>query len=198
MQRFGVRLGIDVGRSRIGVARCDADGLLAVPVETVQRVAEPQEGEAQPDADVARIAAIASEHGATAIVVGLPLSLSGAETASTDDARAFAERLAAAIPSSPVRLVDERLSTVTAQSALHRSGRSTRGSRAVIDQVAAVVILQHAIDSERSSGSAAGAALEPNEGRPTRDRRPPEPPRRPRRGRSAESAPARTGSARGE
>lgn len=183
MERFGVRLGIDVGRSRIGVARCDADGLLAVPVETVARSAE---GEG---ADIARLAALAAEHGATAIVVGLPLSLSGAETASTDDARVFAERLAAAVPSAPVRLVDERLSTVTAQSALHRSGRTTRGSRAVIDQVAAVVILQHAIDSERSSGTPAGAALEPNEGRPTRDRRPPEPPRRPRsRGRSEPTA----------
>ena len=89
--------------------------------------------------------------------------------------------LASAVPTAPVRLVDERLSTVSAQSALHRSGRSTRGSRAVIDQVAAVVILQHAIDSERSSGTPAGSALEPNEGRPSRDRRPPEPPRRPRR-----------------
>ncbi|WP_414708055.1 Holliday junction resolvase RuvX [Rathayibacter festucae] len=191
MERFGVRLGIDVGRSRIGVARCDADGLLAVPVETVGRVAEAPDG-----SDVARIAALAAEFGASAIVVGLPLSLSGAETASTDDARAFAARLASAVPTAPVRLVDERLSTVSAQSALHRSGRSTRGSRAVIDQVAAVVILQHAIDSERSSGTPAGSALEPNEGRPSRDRRPPEPPRRPRsRGRSAESAPAQPGAA---
>lgn len=183
MERFGVRLGIDVGRSRIGVARCDADGLLAVPVETVAR-----SGEGEGSADIDRIAALASEHGAIALVVGLPLSLSGAGTASTDDARAFAERLAAAVPTAPVRLVDERLSTVTAQSALHRSGRSTRGSRAVIDQVAAVVILQHAIDSERSSGTPAGTPLEPNEG-PTRDRRPPEPPRRPRsRGRSEPTA----------
>lgn len=183
MERFGVRLGIDVGRSRIGVARCDADGLLAVPVETVSR-----SGEGEGSADIDRIAALASEHGAIALVVGLPLSLSGAGTASTDDARAFAERLAAAVPTAPVRLVDERLSTVTAQSALHRSGRSTRGSRAVIDQVAAVVILQHAIDSERSSGTPAGTPLEPNEG-PTRDRRPPEPPRRPRsRGRSEPTA----------
>ena len=185
MDRFGVRLGIDVGRARIGVARCDANGLLAVPVETVVR-----EKDAGSGADIARIAAIAQEHLAVAIVVGLPLSLSGAETASTDDAREFAGRLAREIPAAHVRLVDERLSTVTAQSALHRSGRDTRGSRAVIDQVAAVVILQHAIDSERSSGTPAGIPLEPNEGRPTRDRRPPEPPRRPRhRGRSAESAP---------
>ncbi|QHC66546.1 Holliday junction resolvase RuvX [Rathayibacter sp. VKM Ac-2759] len=181
MERFGVRLGIDVGRARIGVARSDADGLLAVPVETVARASD--------DSDIARIAAIAGEYAARGIVVGLPLSLSGGETASTDDARSFASRVAAAVPSAPVRLVDERLSTVSAQGALHLSGRSTRGSRTVIDQIAAVVILQHAIDSERSSGTPAGSALETNEGRPTRDRRPPEPPRRPRsRGRSAESA----------
>ncbi|MBF4462452.1 MULTISPECIES: Holliday junction resolvase RuvX [unclassified Rathayibacter] len=175
MQRFGVRLGVDVGRTRIGVARCDADGLLAVPIETVAR-AEDSAG----SSDIARIAALAAEYDAQAIIVGLPLSLSGAETASTEDAREFAGRLAAAVPAAPVRLVDERLSTVTAQSALHRSGRTTRGSRAVIDQVAAVVILQHAIDSERSSGTPAGVPLEPNEGL-LRDRRPPEPPRRPRR-----------------
>ncbi|QWL30063.1 Holliday junction resolvase RuvX [Rathayibacter toxicus] len=173
MQRFGVRLGIDVGRSRIGVARCDPDGLLAVPIETVTR------SSGEDASDVARIAALAAEHAAVVIVVGLPLSLSGTETASTHDAREFAQLLAAAIPA-PVRLVDERLSTVTAQEALQRSGRSTRGSRAVIDQVAAVVILQHAIDSERSSGMSAGIALEPNEG-PLRDQRPSESPRRPRR-----------------
>ncbi|QHC55365.1 Holliday junction resolvase RuvX [Rathayibacter tanaceti] len=174
MPRFGVRLGIDVGRSRIGVARCDADGLLAVPIETVARSGDGD------SSDISRIALLAAEYDAEAIIVGLPLSLSGSETASTEDARGFARRLAEAIPTAPVRLVDERLSTVTAQSALHRSGRSTRGFRAVIDQVAAVVILQHAIDSERSAGTPAGAALETNEG-PIRDRRPPEPPRRPRR-----------------
>ncbi|AZZ57300.1 Holliday junction resolvase RuvX [Rathayibacter iranicus] len=173
--RFGVRLGIDVGRSRIGVARCDADGLLAVPIETVARSSD--EGDSS---DITRIVHLAAEYDAQAIIVGLPLSLSGAETASTQDARGFARRLAEAVPTAAVRLVDERLSTVTAQSALHRSGRSTRGSRAVIDQVAAVVILQHAIDSERSGGPPAPLALEPNEG-PLRDRRPPEPPRRPRR-----------------
>lgn len=158
MPRFGVRLGVDVGRARVGVARCDADGLLATPVETVPRDLT------DAGADIARIAAIAAELDATAVVVGLPLSLSGAHTPSTEDAVRFAERIAAAVPERAVRLVDERLSTVTAQSALHQSGRKTKGSRGVIDQIAAVVILQHAIETERGTGIPAGSAVDPNEG----------------------------------
>lgn len=151
--RQGVRLGIDVGRARIGVARCDRDGILATPVETVPRG----------DGDVARILAIRDEVDAVEIVVGLPLSLSGGSTASTEDARAFAEQLAATA-GVPVRLVDERLSTVTAQSQLRANGRSTRTSRSVVDQAAAVIILQTALDSERSSGSAPGTLVHPDEG----------------------------------
>lgn len=146
--RPGVRLGIDVGRARIGVARCDMHAMLATPVETVAR-------DAGGSADIARIAALATELDAMELVVGLPLSLSGASTASTDDAVTFAERLADAV-SIPVRLVDERLSTVTAHSALRSSGRTQKGSRKIIDQVAAVIILQHALDAERASSVPAG------------------------------------------
>lgn len=153
--RSGVRLGIDVGRARIGVARCDADALLAVPVETVPRSAEG-------DADVRRVLELAEQFGAFEVVVGHPLSLSGRSTTSTDDAVGFAERLAAAGVS--VRLVDERLSTVSAQQALRSSGRSTRSQRPVVDQVAAVIILQHAIDSERASGAEPGRLLTTDEG----------------------------------
>jgi putative holliday junction resolvase len=153
--RQGVRLGIDVGRARIGVARCDAGALLAVPVETVPRASDG-------DADVRRVLELAEEFGAIELVVGHPLSLSGAATASTDDAVAFAERLAAA--GATVRLVDERLSTVSAQQAMRASGRSSRSQRPVIDQVAAVIILQHAIDAERTSGIAPGRALGTEEG----------------------------------
>jgi putative Holliday junction resolvase len=150
--RPGVRLGIDVGRARIGVARSDRDGILATPVETVARG----------NGDVARILALRDEHDAVEFVVGLPLSLSGASTASTEDARAFALQLARA--GTPVRLVDERLSTVTAQSQLRDNGRSTRTSRTVVDQVAAVIILQNALDSERSAGSPPGVLVDPDEG----------------------------------
>ena len=102
--RTGVRVGVDVGTVRIGVARSDFHGLLATPVETVPRVA----GEATPDLD--RISAIVAELDAVEVIVGLPLALSGRHTASTDDAVAFAGTLAGLIPV-PVRLVDERLST---------------------------------------------------------------------------------------
>jgi len=153
--RTGVRLGVDVGRARIGVARSDAHGLLALPVETVRRG----------DGDVAAILTHAAELEAVEIVVGLPLSLRGVDTASTGDARAFAARLAdASAPGVAVRLVDERLSTVSAQQALRGAGRTTRGSRGIVDQVAAVIILQHALDAERAGGSPPGTAVVPDGG----------------------------------
>ncbi|KQM83329.1 Holliday junction resolvase RuvX [Agromyces sp. Leaf222] len=153
--RSGARLGVDVGRARIGVARSDAGGLLAVPIETVPRAADG-------DADIRRVLELAEEYSAFELIVGHPLSMSGAATPSTDDAVAFAQRLADL--GAAVRLVDERLSTVSAQQALRASGRSTRTQRPVVDQVAAVIILQHALDSERASGNPPGRPLDPDEG----------------------------------
>jgi putative Holliday junction resolvase len=150
--RAGVRLGVDVGTVRIGVARSDLHGMLATPVETVPRGGD----------DIARVLSIAAELEAIEIVVGLPLALSGRETASTDDARAFAIRLAEGGPA--VRLVDERLTTVSANAAIRSSGKSQRQSRPVIDQVAAVIILQHALDHERAGVSLPGALVNPDEG----------------------------------
>lgn len=146
--RRGVRLGVDVGKARVGVARCDPDGMLAVPVETVPRN----------EASVARITALATEYDAFEVLVGLPVSLSGGDTASTADARAFAGELATAT-GRPVRLVDERLSTVSAHAALRESGRSQRSSRRIVDQVAAVVLLQQAIDVEKGTGTPAGVLM---------------------------------------
>lgn len=143
--RRGVRLGVDVGRARVGVARCDPDGMLAVPVETVPR----------DDRSIARLVELAGEHEPVEIVVGLPLNLRGEDTPSTQDARDFAAALAAA-QSAPVRMVDERLSTVSAHTALRQSGRSQKGSRSIVDQVAAVVLLQHAVDTEKQTGVAPG------------------------------------------
>lgn len=151
--RPGVRLGVDVGTARIGVARSDLHGMLATPVETIPRG----------DGDLVRLAEITRELEAMEIIVGLPLALSGRQTASTEDALSFARDIAVqrlAI----VRTVDERLSTVSAHAALRASGRSSRGSRPVIDQVAAVIILQHALDSERSAGRPPGALIDPDEG----------------------------------
>jgi len=152
--RSGVRLGVDVGTVRIGVARSDFHGMLATPVETVTRGA----------ADSARIAALVLELEAIEVIVGLPLALSGRHTASTADAVAFAQGLARMV-TVPVRLVDERLSTVSAQAAVRASGRTTKQTRSVIDQVAAVIILQHALDIERARNTPPGSAVDPDEGR---------------------------------
>lgn len=150
--RPGVRLGVDVGKARVGVAVSDRDGLLATPVATLARQ----------DADERSFRILVEEHGVMEIVVGLPLSLNGGDTASTTDARELANSIASWI-GVPVRLVDERLSTVSAQRALRDSGRRSKGSRPVIDQVAAVIILQNALDSERSSGREPGVLVEPEE-----------------------------------
>ncbi len=150
--RYGVRVGVDVGKVRIGLARSDARGMLATPVETVSR-------DRAGTADLARIVAVVTELEAIEVVVGLPLALSGSRTASTNDAVHFAESLAGTV-GVPVRLVDERLSTVSAQSALRASGRSAKTQRPVIDQVAATIILQHALDTERASGKPAGSPVD--------------------------------------
>ncbi len=155
--RQGVRLGIDVGRARIGVARSDRDGLLATPVETVARTwaadVEPVQSQ-----DLQRLLALITELEPVEVIVGLPLSLSGGHTPSTQDALDFAHALAQ-VTSVPIRLVDERLTTTSAQSAMRTTGRSTRKQKPVIDQAAAVILLQHALDSERSTGREPGQAL---------------------------------------
>ncbi|WP_417562561.1 Holliday junction resolvase RuvX [Microbacterium sp.] len=148
--RRGIRLAVDVGKARVGVARSDPDGLLAVPVETVARGGAP----------IRRLREIADEYDALEFVVGLPLNLGGNDTPSTVDAREFAAALAAA-SSRPVRVIDERLSTVSAHNALRASGRSQRSSRSIVDQVAAVVFLQHALDIERRTGRPAGDLIPP-------------------------------------
>lgn len=144
--RSGVRVGIDIGTVRIGVARSDRDGYLATPVETVDRGSENPIGQ---------LVSLIAELEAIEVIVGLPLSLNGSHTASTEDALVMACELAQNA-SVPVRLVDERLTTVSAHSALRAAGKKQKQTRSVIDQVAAVMILQHALDSERSSGNLPG------------------------------------------
>lgn len=137
---------MDVGTVRVGVARCDPEGLLATPLETVPR-----------DKDaINRIATIGRDLAVIEIVVGLPLTLAGKDSASTADARTFAADLAHYVAPLPVRLVDERLSTVSATRATRDSGVNAKRSRAFIDQAAAVEILQSALDIERSSGRVPG------------------------------------------
>lgn len=138
----GRRLGIDVGSVRIGVAVCDPDGILATPVETVRRTPDG-------DGDVERIAAIAAEYEVVGIVVGLPKTLRNETGAAAVAAREFGDQLATRLAPLPVDYSDERLTTVTAAQSLRASGRNAKSSRAVIDQAAAVAILQGWLDTRR-------------------------------------------------
>ena len=149
--RPGVRLGVDVGSVRIGVACCDPDGMLATPVETVARRRDGR--------DLDRIGLLARECDAVEVVVGLPVGMSGTEGPAAASVRKYAEAVAELIRPVPVRLVDERLTTVTAQQALRKAGVAGRRHRAVVDQAAAVVILQSALDAERASGQPPGSIL---------------------------------------
>ncbi len=141
----GVRIGIDPGDARIGVASSDPHGILATPVETVSR------GEG----DLARLAQLVDEAGAVVVYVGLPRSLSGREGPAASRVRLFAAALADVVET-PVRLCDERLSTVTAEAQLRAMGRKGAKRRAVVDQAAAVVILEGALETERATGARAG------------------------------------------
>ncbi|WP_134741643.1 Holliday junction resolvase RuvX [Nocardioides sp. 503] len=148
--RFGVRLGLDPGDARIGVARSDPSGFLATPVETVRRGR----------GDLRRIQQILAEEEAVEVVVGLPRSLSGGEGPSAAKVREFAGQLARRVAPVPVRLCDERLTTVSAEAMLRDRGHQGRKRRAVVDMAAAVLILQHALDTERASGLAPGEIVE--------------------------------------
>ncbi|MGH8869308.1 MAG: Holliday junction resolvase RuvX [Actinomycetes bacterium] len=148
--RAGARLGVDIGEARIGVAASDSHGLVATPVETVRRG----------KGDLARLGALAAERDAVEIVVGLPRSLSGRDGPAAEAARAFAARLAAYVAPVPVRLVDERLSTVSAERGLRATGVDSRQGRAVVDQAAAAIILQSALDAERGAGGAPGQIVQ--------------------------------------
>ena len=144
------RLGIDVGTVRIGVAVCPGNTQLAMPVETVSRG----------DGDLARIAAIALERGAEIIFVGDPITLAGKAEQAAKAAREFASELADHVPELEVRMVDERLTTAESARSLAAAGRDTRNARKVIDQAAAVSILQNAVDTEAITGERAGTKVQ--------------------------------------
>ena len=147
--RVGVRLALDWGQARIGVAACDPGGTLAYPVEAVPAGA----------AAVTRIVALVAEYEPIEIIVGLPRSLSGGEGPAAATVRAQVAELATAVRPLPVRLVDERLTTVTAAQRLRESGRSAKKQRSRIDAAAAAGILEHALDSERHRGIPPGELL---------------------------------------
>jgi putative Holliday junction resolvase len=149
-----VRLGIDPGSARIGVASSDPDGLLASPLATVPRG----------PGDLDRLVAIALEHEAVEAIVGLPTSLSGREGAAAAAARTFADALASRLVPIPVRLVDERFTTVLAHEALRQGGKAGRARRQVVDQAAAALLLQGALDTERAAGRPPGEIVPPGPG----------------------------------
>lgn len=153
--RHGVRIGVDVGTVRVGVARCDPSGVLATPLETVRR-------DLKQGSDLGRIVQLVQECEAVEVIVGLPRGLSGRDGDAALAARKYAVAIARRVRV-PVRVVDERLSTVTAQRSLREAGVKGRKHRPVVDQAAAVVILQSALDVERASGRAPGSLVEPGE-----------------------------------
>ena len=150
--RSGRRLAIDVGKVRIGLAISDFHGILASGLANVPR-AKTLEQTCE-----AILLAIKDED-LLEIFVGLPLAMSGAHTASTLDAIEVAKALSELV-SVPVKMIDERLSTVSATASLRASGRDSKSGRKVIDQIAATVILEQALQIEKQTGQAAGVSLE--------------------------------------
>ncbi len=143
----GARLGIDVGRVRVGVAICDPDGILATPLVTLKRDLDPSGGGVP--TDLADIIGLVAHHEAVAVVVGLPVTLAGTHGLAAQEVGRYAAMLADLLAPVPVHLADERMSTVVASRRLSERGVRGRRQRAVVDQVAAVEILQTWLDARR-------------------------------------------------
>ena len=146
--RSGRRIAIDVGKVRLGIALCDQEGILASPLEAVKRPSDTAD-------TISGLVELVSLHQAVEVYVGEPLSLSGKETESTNDSRMIAVELASCL-SIPVRMIDERFTTVTAAAKLRAAGLSSRDSKSIIDSASAVEILESALSLEKSSGIAPG------------------------------------------
>ena len=161
--RRGIRIGVDVGSVRVGVSRTDPDGLLAVPVATLAR----PKAVAAPRTDLEGVADLVGEYEPLEVVVGLPVTLEGTEGPATGAVRAWVADLHRVLARRgtpvPVRLVDERMTTAAVTKGLRAAGRDARSSRAVVDQAAAVMIVQHALDAERATGAPPGTLAEPPE-----------------------------------
>lgn len=143
----GALIGLDLGTKTIGVAASDPDRRLAAGVETVARSAF--------TADAARLLSLATERKACGFVLGLPLNMDGSEGPRAQSTRAFARNLAK-LTDLPIALWDERLSTAAVERALIAADASRARRAAVIDQHAAVFILQGALDYLRRGDKKAG------------------------------------------
>ena len=139
----GKRLGVDVGSVRVGVSLSDPDGILATPLVTLPR-------EVATGTDLHELARLVVEHEVVEVVVGLPVGMNGRDGAAAAIARAYSDALAPLIAPVPVRLIDERLTTVSAERQLRERGVRGAAKRKVVDQAAAVVILQGALDADRA------------------------------------------------
>lgn len=140
-----MRLGVDPGRVRVGVAVSDPEGRLATPLATLER-----------RSSATAVSRLVGERSAIEVLVGRPRSLSGAAGPAERAAVAFARELAGAVEPCPVRLIDERLSTVQAAAGLRAAGLTGRSARGRVDAAAAAVILQAALDEERATGRPPG------------------------------------------
>ncbi|WP_322747543.1 MULTISPECIES: Holliday junction resolvase RuvX [unclassified Frankia] len=153
-RRTGVRVGVDVGTVRVGVAASDPDARIAFPVTTLRRDPRMQR-------DLDELAIIIRDRRAVEVVVGLPTQLSGVEGPAARQARAYADLLAARVTPVPVRLVDERMTTVVAHRRMAERGMRARARRGVVDQEAAVQILQSVLDAPPDGGAARAAVTPP-------------------------------------
>lgn len=155
----GSRLGVDVGRARVGLAATDPAGILATPISTLKR-------DLHNYADLQQIVDEANERNAVRVYLGNPINLQGKLTASTQDAHDYAEQLATLLTAhgskAEVRLIDERLSTVSASQKLHEVGINTKKQRSIIDQMAAVAILEQAMFLEAHTGINTGTLVQPS------------------------------------
>ncbi len=149
---MGVRVGVDVGTVRVGVAASDPAGVLATPVAMLPR-------DTRRRSDLQALAQLVAEREVVEVLVGLPRTLAGRSGVAADAARAYAVALAGQVAPTPVRLVDERLSTVSATRQLREAGRRGPAARARVDAAAAVVLLQAALDEERSTGRPPGETV---------------------------------------
>ena len=153
--RRGRRIGVDVGDVRVGVAQCDPDGILATPGATYRRMEISYRARESRGAHRVDI----REGDAIEVIVGLPLNMDGSEGGAAAKARAWARKLARRIAPVGVRMVDERLTTVAAHAALTEAGREIRRQRDIVDQAAASIILNTALETERRTGRAPGQGV---------------------------------------
>ncbi len=144
-------MGVDVGQARVGVALCDREGILATPLKTLRR-------DSKNNSDIRVLLKLVEVHSVVEIFLGLPMTMRGGQSQSNRMALDYAHTLEQQL-SIPLWLIDERLTTVKAKRTLHEAGVSSRHFKAMVDQVAAVNILQVALDALKAGNPQVGQSL---------------------------------------